>query len=97
MSERSLRVVAVVFGNEAVGHSEDYQQPTVHDIHSLPTLSAFRDSLSGILGPKAEGLNAEGNHYYNRSSGIGFHGDAERRIVICASLGSTSTLRYQWR
>ena len=50
-----------------------------------------------MLGQKAEGLYAEGNHYYQAKSGIGFHGDAERKIVVCLSLGSTSVLRYQWR
>ena len=32
-----------------------------------------------------------------KKSGIGFHGDAERKIVICLSLGDTSILRYAWR
>jgi hypothetical protein len=30
-------------------------------------------------------------------SGIGFHGDSERKIVICASLGDSKTLRFYWR
>ena len=53
--------------------------------------------LVTVLGPKAENLNAEGNHYNHGKAGIGFHGDAERKTVICLSLGGSSTLRYQWR
>eukprot|EP00656_Telonema_subtile_P024188 TRINITY_DN2613_c0_g2_i10.p1 TRINITY_DN2613_c0_g2~~TRINITY_DN2613_c0_g2_i10.p1 ORF type:complete len:227 (-),score=44.77 TRINITY_DN2613_c0_g2_i10:424-1104(-) len=87
----------VVFGEADVTASEDYQQPTVHGLSGLPRLAAVREALPELLGPKAAGLNAEGNHYYQQGSGIGFHGDAERKIVICVSLGSTSTLRYQWR
>merc|ERR1712099_129604 len=36
-------------------------------------------------------------HYYESQSGIGFHGDSERKIVVCLSLGRSSTLRYHWR
>jgi len=42
-------------------------------------------------------LYAVGNHYYEFKSGIGFHGDAERKIVLCVSLGRSTTLRYCWR
>ena len=53
--------------------------------------------MHNFLGDKAKNLNAEGNYYYEQKSGIGFHGDAERKIVICLSLGDKSTLRYAWR
>ena len=46
---------------------------------------------------KNKNLNAEGNKYFHNKSGIGFHGDAERKTVICISLGKSSKLRYQWR
>ena len=60
-------------------------------------MNEFRKTLKIKLGFKADGLNAEGNHYYDDTCGIGFHGDAERKIVICLSLGKPSTLRYRWR
>ena len=63
----------------------------------LPFLCKIRDYLVTLLGDKAKELNAEGNHYNHSKSGIGFHGDAERKIVICLSLGKSSILRYQWR
>ena len=83
------------FGPTDVAASEDFRQPTVHKFP--PHLAAFRAGLEVLLGPKASGLNAEGNHYFERKSGIGFHGDAERKIVICLSLGGASVLRYHWR
>ena len=83
------------FGETAVTASTDFQQPTVH---KFPThLAVFRAGLEAHLGSKAHGLNAEGNQYYEPKSGIGFHGDAERKIVICLSLGGSSVLRYHWR
>lgn len=87
----------VVFGPSAMSASESFEQPTVVAMPSLPYLDGVRCALPNILGEKATGLFAEGNHYYKKDSGIGFHGDAERKIVVCLSLGGTSTLRYQWR
>lgn len=40
---------------------------------------------------------AEGVHYYEESSGLGFHGDDGRQVVIGLCLGKTATLRYCWR
>ena len=87
------------FGDNAVQHSNDYMQPTVNCMSELKVLNAFREGLRSdqALGQKASGLYAEGNHYYEEKSGIGFHGDSERKIVICLSIGGESTLRYQWR
>ncbi|CAK9033689.1 unnamed protein product [Durusdinium trenchii] len=70
----------------------------VQAFESLPHLSAFRAALTERLGAKAEGLCAEGNHYFDASTGIGFHGDSERKLLVCTvSLGCSSTLRYCWR
>ena len=87
----------IVFGEEEVVHSDDYKQCSIKAFSSLPQLSRFKDLLPRALGQKAVGLNAEGNHYDHSKSGIGFHGDSERKIVVCLSLGKTSVLRYQWR
>ena len=53
--------------------------------------------LKLVLGNKTKKLNAEGNKYFHDKAGIGYHGDAERKIVICLSLGKPTTLRYHWR
>ena len=87
----------IVFGEENIKASEDYKIYTVKSFKSLKYLNKFRKSLPNFLGDKAVNLNAEGNYYYEKKSGIGYHGDAERKIVICLSLGSSSTLRYVWR
>ncbi len=87
----------VVFGKEGKQHSDDYKQCTVLAYSDLPNLQKIKNNLANILGIKAHDLNAEGNKYFHDKSGIGFHGDAERKIVICLSLGKSSTLRYQWR
>lgn len=74
--------------------------PTVVDFASAPEMSRLRGSLAAELGPWAEGLVAETNHYTDVSSakvGIGFHGDSQRRIVIGVRLGKASTpIRFQW-
>lgn len=85
-----------VFGEKDIEHSENYKQCTVNSFEKLEHLNKLRKGLCA-LGDKAENLNAEGNWYFESKSGIGFHGDAERKIVICLSLGNSSTLRYCWR
>lgn len=70
----------IVFGEEDQAHSEDYTQCTVQAFAGVPSLATFRSHLSTVLGPKAESLMAEGNYYYARASGIGFHGDSERKV-----------------
>jgi len=87
----------IVFGAEEQVASEDFTQCTVRAFSSLLFLNAFRNNLQLYLGERARGLYAEGNHYYEDKSGIGFHGDSERKTVICLSLGKSTTLRFQWR
>lgn len=86
-----------VFGDVHVPHSEDYRQSTVIAYDDVPMFKAFRAKLPEVFGEKARGLESEGNHYYCAKSGIGFHGDAERRKVICASLGTGTVLHMYWR
>lgn len=82
----------------------DYEEGNgrVVSFESLPLLSEVRKYLQGYLGEKTygengEGIYAEGNYYHNPSKcGIGFHGDAERKIVIALRLGETYPLEYQW-
>lgn len=87
----------IVFGNTKIEHSEDYKQPSVKSFGDLYNLSRFKNLLPSFFGKKAEELNAEGNFYNHSKSGIGFHGDTERKIVICLSLGKSAILRFQWR
>jgi hypothetical protein len=98
--KRKLNKVArhnAVFGSVHIPHSEDYRQSTVIAYDEVPHFKAFRAKLPEVFGEKARDLECEGNHYYSAKSGIGFHGDSERRKVICASLGSTTVLHMYWR
>ena len=87
----------IVFGEEEVSHSDDYKKFSIVPFSKLKYLNKIRKNLPKILGSKAKNLNAEGNYYFHKNSGIGFHGDSERKIVICLSLGDSSIVRYNWR
>jgi hypothetical protein len=65
---------------------------------ALPLLAAVRSQLPYYFGAaKATDLLAEGNYYYDAGrTGIGFHGDGERRLVIALRLGAEIPLHYQW-
>lgn len=63
----------------------------------VPLLEHIRNHLGDIFGEKAEGLNAEGNHYYDpKKCGIGWHGDGERVIVIGLRLGAPMNIKFRW-
>jgi hypothetical protein len=69
----------------------------VVNINSLENLKSVIGNLHLYFGDKAKGLIAELNHYYDvKKCGIGFHGDTERRIVICVRLGESFPLHYYW-
>jgi alkylated DNA repair dioxygenase AlkB len=87
----------IVFGKKNVKNSDDYKQNSIVAFSSLKFLNKVRNNLKNVLGNKSKKLNAEGNYYFEDKSGIGFHGDSERKIVICMSLGKSTKLRYQWR
>ena len=68
------------------------------DFAQLPNLSAVRSAIPQFFNPeKTTNLLAEANYYFNTSrTGIGFHGDTERRIVIALRIGLWIPLHYQW-
>ncbi|KAL0482314.1 hypothetical protein AKO1_012977 [Acrasis kona] len=63
---------------------------------SVPILKKVRRELVNVIGDKAKDLVVEGNYYYDKSCGIGFHGDAERMKVIGVRVGATIPLHFQW-
>jgi len=64
------------------------------NFNDLECLARIKYELVGVLD---EPLVAEGNHYYDiEECGIGFHGDAERKLVFALRLGSSIPLHYQW-
>jgi hypothetical protein len=69
----------------------------VVSFNDIPLTKKIRDDLPKYLGNKAQNLPAEGNFYFDSSkTGIGYHGDSERRIVIAARLGTSIPLVYNW-
>lgn len=87
----------IVFASEGQEHSQDYRNPTIISFERVKLLFDIRSRLPIVFGSIASNLNAEGNKYHHKKSGIGFHGDSERKIVICLSLGKSMVLRYHWR
>ena len=69
---------------------------TVKAFDELPLLAQIRARL-GDLHPKCKDLFAEGNHYFGPKSNINYHGDGERKIIVCLCLGKSTKLTYQWR
>jgi hypothetical protein len=80
---------------------------TIYDLKKMKFLNAAIERLRDDI---AKGLIAigsktkvvinvvEGNRYYDlKKTGIGFHGDTERVVVICLSIGCWNyPLRWQW-
>lgn len=61
----------------------------------VPILNTIRKKLIKLIG--ISDIVAEGNYYYDVTKcGIGFHGDAERKLVIGTRLGASMPLEYQW-
>lgn len=72
---------------------------------TIPFLEEIMGKLPKFFGKKAEALKAEGNKYYDKSkTGIGYHGDSERRKVIAWRLGKgdygdprgAMSMHWQW-
>lgn len=77
----------------------DYEkkQGRIYNFNRLPILNHIQDNLPLLCGLKGQKLNAELNVYYDLSKcGIGFHGDTERRIVVCFRLGFSNPMDFQW-
>ncbi|EGC30588.1 hypothetical protein DICPUDRAFT_41242 [Dictyostelium purpureum] len=62
----------------------------------VPLLDSVRNGFGDILGDKGKKLVAEGNYYFDKTCGIGYHGDAERKRVIAIRTGCRMNICYQW-
>lgn len=81
------------------GQEADYThgKGTIVSMERIPETMTIVNRFVELFGDKAYNLKGEGNYYYNIDKcGIGFHGDAERRIVIAVRLGASMPLYYQW-
>jgi hypothetical protein len=88
---------SIVFGDEAAAPSADCRQSSIIAYRDVPRFQQLRALLPAFFGSMAADLESEGNHYFHSDAGIGFHGDSERRITLCCSLGAPTTLRFYWR
>lgn len=63
----------------------------------VPMIQLVRKKLKDAFGDSAKDLKCEGNLYYDcKKTGIGYHGDTERRKVIGVRLGKEMTIHYMW-
>ena len=64
---------------------------------TVPSLADIRNKLAVVFGDAATGLKCEGNKYFDPTgTGIGYHGDTERRKVIGVRLGRAMNLHFMW-
>ena len=87
------------FGTDEEAHEACYEEGkgTVVALSTVPHLKGLVNGLPAFCGPKAEGLKAEGNLYYDKEKCyIGWHGDTERRKVVAARFGATWPIHFQW-
>jgi len=82
-------------------HSDLVAKGTIYKFADLPLTNKIRETLPTLFGDKASNLLAEGNYYFDlEKTGIGFHGDSERKDVIGVRTGedeeSGFPLHYQW-
>jgi hypothetical protein len=65
--------------------------------NNVPLVDKLKKSLVDAFGDSAKGLKCEGNKYYNyNKTGIGYHGDSERRKVIGVRLGKPMNMHFMW-
>ncbi len=95
----------ICFANFSQEPDYDAGKGRIVNFEDVPMVNSLRENLVEAFGWKAEGMMAEGNLYYNldydskKGSGIGWHGDAERRRVIGVRLGAETgemNLCYRW-
>jgi hypothetical protein len=63
----------------------------------MKILNTIRKKLNKIIGRKFDNMKCESNYYYDiNKTGIGYHGDTERRKVVAIRLGASLPIHYQW-
>jgi len=84
----------VCFAPEAQEPDYEAKKGRVVPFAQVPLLTSVLDGVGEIVGMS---LLAEGNLYYDaKKTGIGYHGDTERRIVIGMRFGVKIPLVFRW-
>ena len=85
------------FGYESQDPDYEKGKGRIYAFSELPYLNGLLNRLYELTGLSGQDLYAEGNYYYDpKKTGIGYHGDAERRKVIGVRLGASIDLNYVW-
>ena len=86
------------FDRESRDADYENKKGTIVGYDKVPLMRRLMKKYKRYFGEKARGLKMESNYYYDtRKTGIGFHGDSERVIVIACRIGSVSMpIHYQW-
>ena len=76
----------------------DYEngKGTVISYDNAPNVKKIRDIIGTHIGDDPNTLICEGNYYHESKSGIGYHGDTERRKVGAIRIDDSNKLCYQW-
>lgn len=89
----------VCFGEHDQEFNKDEKRGSIISYDRCPTLKKWKEIMENQceMGQK---LEAEGNLYYNvKKTGIGFHGDGERKKVIACNVSDANVVReihWQW-
>lgn len=90
----------VCIGNTAQDPDYINGKGRIEAFADLPNVNALKDALETLIGAKCPSLVGEVNFYYDvTKTGIGYHGDGERKFVIGIRVGDGSTdmpLKYRW-
>ena len=87
----------VCFGMEEQLPDYENKKGRIVAFDNVPILQSIYEKMVVAFGEKAENLICEGNKYDNiEKNGIGWHGDAERRKVICLRLGKKMSMCFRW-
>jgi len=86
------------FSNEKQHSDFEKGKGTTVPWEEVPLIHNVRKELYNAFGESAKNLQCEGNLYYepDKTTGIGYHGDTERRKVIGVRLGKRMNIHYMW-
>lgn len=85
------------FADFAQNSDFEHGKGTIVNFADTKIVNDIRKELPKIFGDKVKNIVAETNLYYDvDKTYIGFHGDTERKIVVCVRLGADFPIHYQW-
>jgi hypothetical protein len=86
----------VCFGDEGKELDMENKSGTIIAYDRCPLMSLWKMKMEDLIGEVK--LEAEGNYYYDdKKTGIGFHGDTERKKVIGCNLSDNFEREIHWQ